>query len=261
MDQQAALAFFSTFYTNTSLYVVAEPDAELLAPAAPVEAVVPPPAPIPVVAAPEPRPVVPTAAPAPKPVTSPPPIAPPAPGKLPSLAGLNLQPSPAPAPKPVPEPTPAPAPPPIPAPSAPRQPTATSSPVANTPFSTLGSNPNGLVILVRLDPVRFQRLPRNVFLNNVLKAIRLIVEDVVLVNVESHLPVALSTLRQTLAAKQIIGFGKNLLDVAVYKTQLYEPVLLVNDVAYLPAAEIELIEEDNSRKKLLWQAMQRMFLS
>lgn len=133
--------------------------------------------------------------------------------------------------------------------------------MAATPFSTLGSNPNGLVILVRLDPVRFQRLPRNVFLNNVLKAIRLIVEDVVLVNVESHLPVALSTLRQTLAAKQIIGFGKNLLDVAVYKTQLYEPVLLVNDVAYLPAAEIELIEEDNSRKKLLWQAMQRMFLS
>jgi hypothetical protein len=112
-----------------------------------------------------------------------------------------------------------------------------------------------------MDPVKFQRLPKNVFLNNVLKAIRLIVEDVVLINVESHLPVALSTLRQTLAAKQIIGFGKNLLDVAVYKTQLYEPVLLVNDVAYLPAAEIELIEEDNSRKKMLWQAMQRMFLS
>jgi hypothetical protein len=112
-----------------------------------------------------------------------------------------------------------------------------------------------------MDPERFRRLPKNVFLNNLLKAIRLIMEDVVLINVESHLPVALSTLRQKLVAKQVIGFGKNLLDVAVYKTQLYEPVLLVNDVAYLPAAEIELLEEDNSRKKLLWQAMQRMFLS
>jgi hypothetical protein len=251
VEQQADLAFFSTFYTNTSLYVVAEPAAvpPAAVPVAPVTVEAPTPPPAVVV---EPRPIAPVAAPKPAPIP-----APVTPGKLPSLAGLNLQPNPAPQPAPTPPPPPAPAP----IPSVPRQPTATSSPVADTPFSTLGSNPNGLVILVRLDPIRFQRLPKNVFLNNVLKAIRLIVEDVVLINVESHLPVALSTLRKTLAAKQIIGFGKNLLDVAVYKTQLYEPVLLVNDVAYLPAAEIELIEEDNSRKKLLWQAMQRMFLS
>ncbi|WP_324678917.1 hypothetical protein [Hymenobacter sp. GOD-10R] len=257
MEQQADLAFFSAFYTNTSLYVVAEPAAipPAAVPAAPATVVAP--APPPAVAA-EPRPVVVAPVAAPKPAPA---VAPVTPGKLPSLAGLNLQPNPAPQPAPPPAPVPTPPPAPAPTPSVPRQPTATSSPVADTPFSTLGSNPNGLVILVRLDPVRFQRLPKNVFLNNVLKAIRLIMEDIVLINVESHLPVALSTLRKTLAAKQIIGFGKNLLDVAVYKTQLYEPVLLVNDVAYLPAAEIELIEEDNSRKKLLWQAMQRMFLS
>lgn len=153
------------------------------------------------------------------------------------------------------------APPVVPVAPASERPARTAPPLTETPFSTLGSNPNGLLILVRMDPERFRRLPKNVFLNNLLKAIRLIVEDVVLINVESHLPVALSTLRQKLAAKQIIGFGKNLLDVAVYKTQLYEPVLLVNDVAYLPAAEIELLEEDTSRKKLLWQAMQRMFLN
>ena len=116
------------------------------------------------------------------------------------------------------------------------------------------------MILVRLDAVRFQRLPRNVFLNNVLKAIGQIVEDTVLINVESHLPVALSTLRQQLAARQIIGFGKNLLDVAVHKTQLYEPVILAGDAAYLPAAELDVIEEDHGRKKLLWNAMKRMFL-
>ncbi|GAA4010311.1 hypothetical protein GCM10022408_23190 [Hymenobacter fastidiosus] len=158
-------------------------------------------------------------------------------------------------------PAPAPVQPAAPAPeAAPAPPQRTAPPLTQTPYSTLGSNAQGLVILVRMDPVRFQRLPKNVFLNNLLKAIRLIVEDVVIVNVESPLPVALSTLRQKLAAKQVIGFGKNLLDVAVYKTQLYEPVLLVNDLAYLPAAEIELLEEDNSRKKLLWGAMQRMFL-
>ena len=263
MDQ-ASLAFFQNFYTNVTLYVV--PETEEIAPQAPaqpmakaapaVAAAVP-------VATPSGPPISPVAAPvfapqpAPAPVARPavPPVpaTPVAPAKLPSLAGLNLPPTPPPAPVM--------APPVVPVAPASERPARTAPPLTETPFSTLGSNPNGLLILVRMDPERFRRLPKNVFLNNLLKAIRLIVEDVVLINVESHLPVALSTLRQKLAAKQIIGFGKNLLDVAVYKTQLYEPVLLVNDVAYLPAAEIELLEEDTSRKKLLWQAMQRMFLN
>jgi hypothetical protein len=255
---EASLAFFQNFYTNVSLYVVAEADENApQLPAAAATAAAVPVAAVPnsVAAAPAATPLPPTPA-APAPPVPVPPVAvkPVAPAKLPSLAGLNLPPAPA-VPAPV-SPAPAPA-----APPVSDQPQRTAPPLTETPYSTLGSNANGLVIIVRMDPVRFQRLPKNVFLNNLLKAIRLIVEDVVIINVESHLPVALSTLRQKLAAKQIIGFGKNLLDVAVYKTQLYEPVLLVNDVAYLPAAEIELLEEDTSRKKLLWQAMQRMFLN
>lgn len=259
---EASLAFFQNFYTNVSLYVVA--DAAENAPQLPAAAPTPT-APLPVavaadsgaaVAAPAtatlqpPTPAAP-AAPLPAPPVA---VKPVAPAKLPSMAGLHLPPTPAvsaPA-------SPASA---SPAPPVSAPPQRTAAPLTETPYSTLGSNASGLVILVRMDPERFRRLPKHVFLNNLLKAIRLIVEDVVLINVESHLPVALSTLRQKLAAKQIIGFGKNLLDVAVYKTQLYEPVLLVNDVAYLPAAEIELLEEDTGRKKLLWQAMQRMFLS
>jgi hypothetical protein len=141
------------------------------------------------------------------------------------------------------------------------QPTPTQSPVAHIPFSTLGSNPNGLIVLVRLPEAEFRKLPRNVFLNNILKAIRLIVEDVVLVNVDHpSYPVALCTLRQTLGARQFLAFGKNLLDVAVYTTQPYEPVLLFGDTAFLGASEISMLEYDAGRKKQLWQAMQRMFL-
>jgi hypothetical protein len=134
--------------------------------------------------------------------------------------------------------------------------------VAHIPFATLGSNPNGLLILVRLPAEEFRKLPRNVFLNNILKAIRLVIEDVVLVNVEHEkFPVALCTLRKTLAAKQFLAFGKNLLDVAVYTTQPYEPVLLYGDTAFLGASEIKMLEYDAGRKKQLWQAMQRMFLA
>lgn len=141
------------------------------------------------------------------------------------------------------------------------QPTPTQSPVAHIPFATLGSNPNGLLLLVRVSPEEFRKLPRNVFLNNILKAIRLVMEDVVLVNVEHEkFPVALCSLRQTLAARQFLAFGKNLLDVAVYTTQPYEPVLLYGDTAFLGASEIKMLEYDAGRKKQLWQSMQRMFL-
>ncbi|RFP66684.1 hypothetical protein D0N36_03005 [Hymenobacter lapidiphilus] len=281
MDNAATLAFFQNFYTEASLYVVSEPtaalqpaDASAAAPAPLVSAVVPqptgqpaappamakpapaplppmPPAVAPVIAA-TPASVSPHPAPAPAPVVTA--AAPVAPAVTPdsAMAGhaavtLTLAPLPA-------------------APAAPPsqpgrvQPTPTQSPVAHIPFSTLGSNFGGLVILVRLPEAQFRKLPRNVFLNNLLKALRLIMEDVVLVNVEhDSYPVALCSLRQHLGARQFLAFGKNLLDVAVYTTQPYEPVLLYGDTAFLGASEIEMLEYDAGRKKKLWQSVQRMF--
>jgi len=257
MTNDAALAFYQQFYADLTLYVVPEAGEETVAvPTAPVVAAAPAPTP-----AVSPTPV--SALPAPTPALAPtlppaPPVSRPAPPTSPMAPPISRPPITAPVVAAVAPPAPpvtrvAP-------PAAPAPPQRTAPPLTETPFSTLGSNARGIVILVRLDAVKFQRLPRHVFLNNVLKAIGQIVEDTVIINVESHLPVALSTLRTKLEAKQIIGFGKNLLDVAVHKTQLYEPVILVGDAAYLPAAELDVIEEDQGRKKLLWNAMKRMFL-
>ncbi|MBD2716649.1 hypothetical protein KBK19_16515 [Microvirga sp. STR05] len=264
MDTAASLAFFQNLYTGVSLYVVPEPAAAAVP--APVATPLPAPAPVAaapaaagVPAAPAPRPAPVAAAPVPParvPVPSvvPPAAAPPvvaaadmsAAGPLFNVATLAALPAAPAAP-----------------PSQPGriQPTPTQSPVAHIPFATLGSNPNGLLILVRVSPEEFKKLPRNVFLNNILKAIRLVMEDVVLVNVEHEkFPVALCSLRQQLAAQQFLAFGKNLLDVAVYTTQPYEPVLLYGDTAFLGASEIKMLEYDAGRKKQLWQSMQRMFL-
>ncbi len=280
MDNAATLAFFQNFYTEASLYVVPEPAAGAAAvadvaaddvaaavasSAAPVPAVAPrvpataaplPPQPEPAPLPPLPPAVAPAVAPRPAPevatVAAVPPPVPPAPAASPAAsdrAAVTLTLAQLPA-----------------APAAPPsqpgrvQPTPTQSPVAHIPFSTLGSNVGGLVVLVRLPEEQFRKLPRNVFLNNLLKALRLIVEDVVLVNVEhASYPVALCSLRQHLAARQFLAFGKNLLDVAVYTTQPYEPVLLYGDTAFLGASEIELLEYDAGRKKKLWQGVQRMF--
>ena len=135
------------------------------------------------------------------------------------------------------------------------------APYLRTTFSTLGSNARGVVLLVRLPEAQFLKLPRNVFLNKLLQAIQLVMADVVLVNVDGPYPVALANLRQEIAATHVLAFGKNLLDVAVRTTQIYEPVLFPNlDLAYLAAAEVEMVEYDVSLKKRLWSGLQAMFL-
>ena len=47
---------------------------------------------------------------------------------------------------------------------------------------------------------------------------------------------------QHLADRQFPAFGKSLLDVAVYTTQPYEPVLLYGDTAFLGASEIKMLD-------------------
>ena len=237
-EQSGTLAFLQNFYTGTTLYLplaTAEPAAS--EPAAPSVTLPTPAA----------APAVPALA---QPAASTPALAPlpPAPAaKLPSLATTSPSPVAAPMPAPVAS-----------------NPTPTGPPVApylRTTFDTLGSNAAGVVLLVRLPPAQFGKLPRNVFLNKLLQAIGLVMADVVLVNVDGPYPVALENLRQEIAATHILAFGKNLLDVAVRTTQIYEPVQFPTvGLAYLAGAEIELLEYEVGLKKRLWAGLQRMFL-
>ena len=106
----------------------------------------------------------------------------------------------------------------------------------------------------------FVKLHRNVFLNKMLQALGFVMADVVLVNVESELPVALENLRKELAATHVIAFGKNLLDVTLRNTQIYEPVLFPSlGLSYLSSATVDLVEYDVSLKKRLWPGLQAMF--
>ena len=130
-----------------------------------------------------------------------------------------------------------------------------------TPFTTLGDNAQGVVLLFRMPQEQFIKLHRNVFLNKMLQALNLVMADVVLVNVESELPVALVNLRRELAATHIVAFGKNLLDTTIRNTQIYEPVQFPSlGLSYLSSATVDLVEYDTSLKKRLWPGLQRMFL-
>lgn len=251
-EQSGTLAFLQNFYTGVTLYMPREAAEHPTTGAAPASAGAAEAAVV------EARPVASAAAPvAPARAVVPlVPVAAPTPGKLPSLATTQLPPLPAPLATPA-----------VAAgPSAPptENPPASAPPVAPyllTTFATLGDNAQGVVLLVRLPPEQFRKLPRNVFLNKLLQAIKLVMADVVLVNVEGPYPVALQNLRKEIAATHILAFGKNLLDVAVRTTQIYEPVQFpAVGLAYLAGAEVELIEYDVSLKKRLWGGLQRMFL-
>ncbi|MBF9238891.1 hypothetical protein I2I05_15920 [Hymenobacter sp. BT683] len=254
------LAFLQNFYTDVTLYVPSEP-APAPAPEAPLPAKVPDPPQKAVV----------------KPVRE---VQLPSRGYSNPSAGLERLASSYVHPQTMPEPaypaaTPSveqPALPvavaPIAAPLRPMVPPATEPPavpavppVMLTPFTTLGSNAAGVIFLFRLPQEQFLKLHRNVFLNKMLQALGLVMADVVLVNVESDLPVALVNLRRELAATHIVAFGKNLLDTTIRNTQIYEPVLFPSlNLSYLSSATVDLVEYDVSLKKRLWPGLQRMFL-
>jgi hypothetical protein len=268
-EQSGTLAFLQNFYTGTTLYMPREAEAPALAEMA---------SPAPAHPVAEPAPAAPQAAtvPTPKPVPALPPVA----SKLPSLATVRppapISPLPASAAPPMaatpvspPQPLAPASPLPVAVPPAgssppvvPASPPPAVAPYLLTTFSTLGDNAQGVVILVRLAPEQFKKLPRNVFLNKLLQAIKLVMADVVLVNVEGPYPVALQNLRKEIAATHILAFGKNLLDITVRNTQIYEPVQFpAVGLAYLAGAEVEMIEYDVSLKKRLWGGLQRMFLA
>jgi hypothetical protein len=259
-EQIGTLAFLQNFYTGVTLYMPREaeeqPATEVASPVTAAAGAVAPAPPAPAVAT--------ASAPSP---SIPAPVLPAMASKLPSLASV---PPPAPTPLPLPPVAPAPpataasvSPPPAvaPVPAGPPPAVPAVAPYLLTTFSTLGENAQGVVILVRLPPEQFKKLPRNVFLNKLLQAIKLVMADVVLVNVEGPYPVALQNLRKEIAATHILAFGKNLLDVTIRNTQIYEPVQFpAVGLAYLAGAEVEMIEYDVSLKKRLWGGLQRMFL-
>lgn len=250
------LAFLQNFYTDVTLYVPAEAGATAAPAAAPATAAATStpamaPAPAPTAAPVAAPPVLPATAPA-APAR---PIITPSTGFSKPSAGLERLTSSILSPPVAPEPA---APGPRPAPATPPG----VAPVMLTPFSTQGSNAAGVILLCRLPHEQFVKLHRNVFLNKMLQALGLVMEDVMLVNVESELPVALANLRQQLDATHIIAFGKNLLDVTLRNTQIYEPVLFPSlNLSYLASATIELVEYDVSLKKRLWPGLQAMFLN
>ncbi|GAB3815033.1 hypothetical protein [Pontibacter rugosus] len=127
-------------------------------------------------------------------------------------------------------------------------------------FKVLGQNAKGVVILVTLPDSEFMKLPQLGFLQKILGAIGLKPEDVAYVNNLSGTTARFEDLQQELKVNYIISFASRLdTDKPHDKFTLYNPVS-IGAVPVLFSQSLQVLEHDVEHKKLLWGALQKVFL-
>lgn len=133
-------------------------------------------------------------------------------------------------------------------------------PSAPAKFKVTGANDKGVVVLVTLPEAEFDKLPQLSFLQKILGAIGLKPTDVAYVNNLSGATAKFEDLQQELQLNYIISFASRLdTDLPHDKFTLYHPVLL-GDIPVVFSQALAMLEKDVEHKKLLWNALQKVFL-
>ncbi|WP_018477942.1 hypothetical protein [Pontibacter roseus] len=149
-------------------------------------------------------------------------------------------------------------PPAAPVPAIPKLPKVESVEVPKS-FEVIGENRKGLVVLVTLPANEFQTLPQSEFLQRILAAIGFGPADVAFVNNVSGTITRFEALSEATLTRHIISFASRLdTDLPHEKFTLYNPVLL-DDVPVVFSQSLAVLDGDQEQKKLLWNALQRVF--
>ncbi|MFD2515761.1 hypothetical protein ACFSRY_17955 [Pontibacter locisalis] len=127
-------------------------------------------------------------------------------------------------------------------------------------YRCIGKNNKGVVILVTVQEEEFQKLPQLGFLQKILSAIGLKSDDVAYLNNVFGAIAKFEDLKREMEVNYIISFASRLdTDLPHEKFTLYNPVK-VGDVPVVFSLALEKIENDVEQKKLLWGALQQVFL-
>jgi hypothetical protein len=128
------------------------------------------------------------------------------------------------------------------------------------PYQLLGENRKGLVIAVSLQEQEFQALPQKEFLVKVLAAIQRSPADVAYVNIKRGEKLRVHDLSRQTTLNHLVAFGPGLLEMdADAKITVYKPAA-IGQVPLLITDPLEDIERDVTKKKLLWNSLQAVFL-
>ncbi|WP_162053849.1 hypothetical protein [Pontibacter pamirensis] len=127
-------------------------------------------------------------------------------------------------------------------------------------YEIAGANAKGVVVLVTLPDDEFNKLPKLQFLQKILGAIGLQPADVAYVNNKTGATALFEDLQQALQVNYIISFASRLDTTLPHdKFTLYHPVI-VGDVPVVFSQALSMLENDQEHKKLLWNALQQVFL-
>ncbi|WP_439882909.1 hypothetical protein ACSX1A_07015 [Pontibacter sp. MBLB2868] len=136
----------------------------------------------------------------------------------------------------------------------------TEKPAPSGKYNVIGKNNRGVVVLVTVSEAEFQKLPELAFLQKILSAIGLKSDDVAYLNNVSGAIAKFEDLKQEMQVNYIISFASRLdTDLPHEKFTLYTPVK-VGDVPVVFSLALAKLENDVDQKKLLWGALQQMFL-
>ncbi len=132
---------------------------------------------------------------------------------------------------------------------------------ATSNYKVIGQNQKGITILVTLPASEFMALPGLQFLQKILTAIGLKPDDVAYVNNLSGANAVFEDLQQTLQVNYILSFASRVeSNLPHEKFTLYNPVTL-GTVPIVFSHALADLENDQVKKKLLWEALQKTFLN
>ncbi|PRY15632.1 hypothetical protein CLV24_102254 [Pontibacter ummariensis] len=142
-------------------------------------------------------------------------------------------------------------------PKVPKAPVPVASPAK---YKVQGENGKGVIVLVTVSEEEFLKLPQLGFLQKILFAIGLQTTDVAYVNNISGAIAQFEELQQVATTNYIISFASRLhTDLPHEKFTLYQPVE-VGNVPVVFSQALSMLEHDVEHKKMLWGALQKVFL-
>lgn len=131
--------------------------------------------------------------------------------------------------------------------------------IENNNIRSLGGNEKNILVIIKNPHNAFLDDAQLAFLTKMITACRLSLSDIAIININSITDNELKELAHFFKAAKIIMFGVNSLEMKLpflipdFQIQHY------NEIQYLSAPELQIIENDQSIKKQLWANFQKMF--
>lgn len=129
---------------------------------------------------------------------------------------------------------------------------------AYSQFDYLGNNNRYILILVKETKETYLSESDQAFLTKILGAVKLQFEDIALVNVQTHPKVDFTQLKNYFSCTKLLSFGISAAEIGLKNSSLNE-LHEYQNTKIIIAESLSILAKDDSRKKLLWLTLKKLF--